>query len=245
MSACMTNWTKVQYRSCNAVSRLKQDPLALKFGTKPMRADGLLTNTPRSSTMKVGNLLLAATLAVVAHLAHAQPQTTVDVTKGMGNAAVAATSTVTAAVVAIERDTRTVTLKESSGRVFQVQVGDEARNFDQLKVGDIVTMEYRKAISLSLEKTSGPRSATQQIVENRAAPGEKPGGTIGREVTVMADVISVNAKAKTVTLKGPQGNTVDVIVEDPAQMKNIRKGDQVKVVYTEAIAIAVTPGASQ
>ena len=55
----------------------------------------------------------------------------------------------------------------------------------------------------------------------------KPGGTIGREITVMADVVAVNAKAKTVTLKGPQGNTVDVIVEDPEQMKNIRKGDQV------------------
>jgi hypothetical protein len=195
--------------------------------------------------MKVVNFLLAATLALAAHGALAQPQTSVDVSKGMGNASVAATSTVTATVVAIAPATRTVTLKEKSGRVFEVQVGEEARNFDQLKVGDIVTMEYRKAISLSLEKTSGPRSATQQIIEKRAAPGEKPGGTIGREVTVMADVISVNAKSKTVVLKGPEGNTVDVIVEDPEQMKHIRKGDQVKVVYTEAIAISVTPGASQ
>jgi hypothetical protein len=195
--------------------------------------------------MKVGNLLLAATLAVAAHLALAQPQTSVDVTKGMGHATVAATSTVKATVVAIEPATRTVTLKEKSGRVFQVQVGEEARNFDQLKVGDFVTMEYRKAMSLSLEKTSGPRSATERVIEERSAPGAKPGGTIGKEVTVIADVMAVNAKAKTVTLKGPQGNTVDVIVEDPEQMKNIRKGDQVKVVYTEAIAISVTPGTSQ
>jgi hypothetical protein len=48
-----------------------------------------------------------------------------------------------------------------------------------------------------------------------------------------------------VTLKGPQGNTVDVIVEDPEQMKNIRKGDQVEVVYTEAVAISVTPGTNK
>jgi hypothetical protein len=38
---------------------------------------------------------------------------------------------------------------------------------------------------------------------------------------------------------------VDVIVEDPEQMKNIRKGDQVQVVYTEAVAISVTPGMSK
>ena len=42
----------------------------------------------------------------------------------------------------------------------------------------------------------------------------------------------MNAKAKT---------AVDVIVEDPEQMKNVRKGDQVEVVYTEAVAISVTP----
>jgi hypothetical protein len=226
------------------VSRLKQDPLVMMFRMSHVRMWTALILS-RSTTMKIGNWLLVVTLAVVAHPALAQPQTSVDVTKGMGNASVTATSTVTATIVAIAPATRTVTLKERSGRVFEVEVGEEARNFDQLKVGDIVTMEYRKAMSLSLEKTNGPRSATQQLVEKRAAPGEKPGGTIGREVTVIADVVSVNAKAKSVTLKGPQGNTVDVVVEDPEQMKNIRKGDQVKVVYTEAIAISVSPGASQ
>ncbi|CAB3755745.1 hypothetical protein [Paraburkholderia solisilvae] len=195
--------------------------------------------------MKVGKLLYTAAVAMAAQLACAQPQTSVDVTKAPGKATVAATATVTATVVAIERDTRTVTLKDGKGKVFEVEVGEEARNLDQLKVGDIVTTEYRQAISLSLEKTSGPRSETQRMIEQRAALGAKPGGTVGREVTVMADVVSINAKAKSVTLKGPQGNTVDVIVEDPEQLKNIRKGDQVKVVYTEAIAISVSPGATQ
>jgi hypothetical protein len=199
----------------------------------------------RSAKMKVGKLLFTATVAVAAHLALAQPQTSVDVVKEPGKAMVAATATVTATVVAIQRDTRVVTLKDGKGKVFEVEVGDEARNFDQLKVGDIVTTQYRQAISLSLQKTSGPRSATQQLIEQRSEPGAKPGGTIGREVTVIADVVAVNAKAKSVTLKGPQGNTMDVIVEDPEQLKNIRKGDQVKAVYTEAIAISVTPGATQ
>ncbi|CAB3746124.1 hypothetical protein LMG29542_00130 [Paraburkholderia humisilvae] len=193
----------------------------------------------------LGKLLFTVAVTMAAQLAYAQPQTSVDVTKAPGQATVAATATVTATVVAIERDTRTVTLKDGKGKVFEVEVGEEARNLDQLKVGDIVTTEYKRAISLSLEKTSGPRSETQRLIEERTAPGAKPGGTVGHEVTVIADVVSVNAKAKSVTLKGPKGNTVDVIVEDPEQMKNIRKGDQVKVVYTEAIAISVQPGANQ
>ncbi len=191
--------------------------------------------------MKVKKLLVIAALAMMACPALAQPQTSVEVTKGTDKATVTGTTTVKATVVAIDPTTRTVTLKDKRGRVVEVQVGEEARNFDQLKVGDLVTTEYREAMSLSLTKTTGVRSATQRQMEQRSAPGAKPGGTIGREITVMADVVAVSAKAKTVTLKGPQGNIVDVIVEDPEQMKNIHKGDQVEIVYTEAIAISVTP----
>jgi hypothetical protein len=169
----------------------------------------------------------------------------VVVTKGAESATVTGTKTVTAKVVAIDSTTRTVTLKDKKGRVVEVQVGEEARNFDQLKIGDVVTTEYRESMSLSLTKASGPRSASERTIEQRSAPGAKPGGTIGREVTIMADVVAVNPKTETVTLKGPQGNTVEVIVQDPEQMKNIRKGDQVQVVYTEALAISVTPSASK
>jgi len=194
--------------------------------------------------MKTRIFLVMAAVAMMARPALAQPQTSVEVTKGAGTATVTGTAKVTATVVEIDPATRTVTLKDKNGHIVDVEVGEEARNFGQLKVGDVVTIEYREAMSLSLSKTSGPRSASERTMEQRSSPGAKPGGTIGREITVMADVLAVNAKAKTVTLKGPH-NTVDVIVEDPEQMKNIRKGDQVQVVYTEAVAISVTPGMSK
>ena len=194
--------------------------------------------------MKTQIFLVMAAVAMMARPALAQPQTSVEVTKGAGTATVTGTAKVTATVVEIDPATRTATLKDKKGHIVDVEVGEEARNFDQLKVGDVVTTEYREAMSLSLSKTSGPRSASERTMEQRSSPGAKPGGTIGREITVMADVVAVNAKAKTVTLKGPH-NTVDVIVEDPEQMKNIRKGDQVQVVYTEAVAISVTPGMSK
>jgi hypothetical protein len=193
--------------------------------------------------MKLKHLLVMAAIAMTLSAASAQPQTSVEVTRDADKATVVGTHTTAATIVAIEPDTRTVTLKDKKGRVFELEVGDEARNFDQLKVGDVVTAQYQEAISLSLTKTSGTRSAAQTTTEQRSAPGQKPGGTVGREITVMADILAVDPKTNTVILKGPQGNEVDVIVQDPEQMKNIRKGDQVQVVYTEALAISVTPGA--
>jgi Cu/Ag efflux protein CusF len=53
--------------------------------------------------------------------------------------------------------------------------------------------------------------------------------------------VAVNPQTRKVTVKGPQGNTVDLMVENPDTLKNIKKGDQVEAVYTEALAISVEP----
>ena len=60
-------------------------------------------------------------------------------------------------------------------------------------------------------------------------------------MTVVADVESVNTQDKVVTLRGPEGNVVDLKIEDPEQLKRIKKGDHIKAVYTEALAIKVEP----
>ena len=57
----------------------------------------------------------------------------------------------------------------------------------------------------------------------------------------MANVTAVNAKEKYITLLGPKGNSVDLAVEDPGQLKLVKVGDQVEAVYTEAMAITVEP----
>lgn len=191
--------------------------------------------------MKKLALMGMAILGLALQTAVAQPETTVDVQRSQGQATATGTATVKATVVAIDRGTRTVTLKTTKGKTVQLIVGEEARNFDQLAVGDVVTAQYREAVSLSLTKASGPPTATERATEERAAPGAKPGGVVGREVTVTADVVAVNAANKTVTLKGPKGNQLDLLVEDPGQLKSVKKGDRVQVVYTEAMAISVEP----
>ena len=88
---------------------------------------------------------------------------------------------------------------------------------------------------------SSTASATGGETMKRAEPGQKPGGEAVRKVTVLADVVNVDAKKKLVTIKGPAGNLVDLQVEDPAQLKNIKKGDQVQALYSESRAVKVEP----
>jgi hypothetical protein len=189
---------------------------------------------------------LAIPLAVLLWMpamSQAQPDVKVDVARTPGQAVATGTAKVTATITAIDTATRNVTLKTTSGNVMDMMVGEDARNFDQLRVGDKVTMEYKEALTVSLKKGNGSTTLQERDISERAAPGAKPGGTMGREVTVVAQVVNVNKDAQLVTVKGPRGRVVDLHVEDPEQMKDVKKGDRVQAVYTEAVAIAVTPAA--
>jgi Cu/Ag efflux protein CusF len=172
--------------------------------------------------------------------AHAQTSST-SVTTDPGKIGVSKTVTMTATVVSIDMGSRDLLLIDSQGKMHQVNVSDQARNLDQVKVGDKVTAEYTEAISLQLKKrgtVGGPPASAQQAMI-RSPAGTKPGGAVGRKVTAFATVVTVNSAKQLVTLRGPLGNEYDVQVLDPAQLQTIKKGDEVEVVYTEAVAISV------
>ena len=187
--------------------------------------------------------VILAALITVSPLAQAQkpPASSATVVSSEpGKAVIASTVEATATVVAIDKATRTVTL-QGPQRTFDIVAGDEVRNFDQIRIGDNVTAKYVEALSLELKKTKAPLDAKGTAAITRAAPGARPGGAAGREITFVADVVDVDQAKSTISLKGPSGNVVDLKVQNPDQFKVVKKGDQVEAVYTQAIAVAVTP----
>lgn len=148
---------------------------------------------------------------------------------------------VTATVTAIDNASRVVRLKGTGGRTIDVVAGEEVRNFDQIKVGDKVVAQYIQALTLELKKGPGIRKRTEREAVARADPGERPAGAVGRQVTIVADVVDVNREKKLITLKGPKGNIIDLKVQNPEHFNVVKKGDQVEAVYTEAVALSVEP----
>lgn len=146
-----------------------------------------------------------------------------------------------ALVTAIDKATRTITLKGPEGRSFDVVAGDAVKNFAQIKVNDEVVVEYIRALTLEVKKGGGPRERVDSSDAVRAKPGEKPGVAVGRQVTIIADVIDVNPKDKTITVKGPKGNIVELEVKNPEHFKVVKKGDQIEANYVEAVALSVEP----
>ena len=146
---------------------------------------------------------------------------------------------ITATITAIDKSTRDVTLKGPEGKLVTVTAGPEVKNFDKLKVGDKVDLQYLEALTLELKKGGGMIvGRTEKAGAASAMPGEKPAAGAGRQVTIVADVVALDPAKQIVTLKGPQ-RTVDLRIPDPEQFKRIAKGDQVEAKYTQAVALTV------
>ncbi len=191
-------------------------------------------------------IILGATLFCAATLpALAQTKPAADAAvlaaSAPGQATIAASVSVSASVEAIDKASRKVTLKGPKGNLNTVTAGPDVRNFDQIKVGDIVTVRYVEALTLTLKKDGKElRSMTETPGAARAAAGERPAGVVANRTEVTANVIAVDAKTQTVTLRGPT-QTVELKVPDAGQFKLIKVGDQIQAVYTEAVALSVDP----
>jgi hypothetical protein len=147
--------------------------------------------------------------------------------------------TLTGTVEAVDLANRVVTIKGSKGRTVELKVGEEAKNLDQVKVGDKVVAKYYESIAFRMKKPGEAEGTTTEQAVARAKPGEVPAGVVANQVTVTATIMDISPKKTYVTLKGPEGKTVDVKVMDPKNIEGLKVGDQVVITYTQALAIAL------
>ena len=152
------------------------------------------------------------------------------------------TVTGTAVVQAIDQNTREVTLKGENGNVVTFVAGDQVRNLSQVRVGDTVRTTYTESLALEVRRVDGgsPDLSATTAVE-RAAPGEKPAGTVARTVVVSAAIVAIDRTNNTVTLSGPSGNTRVFPVRNPKNLENVQVGDLVYATYTQSLGLSIDP----
>lgn len=145
----------------------------------------------------------------------------------------------TGTVKAVDLEKKNVTIEGSGGRTVMVNAKN-ARNLDQVKVGDKVNLEYIEELALFVRKSDAPPSATAAQMVALAPKGQKPAGLMAETTELTGSVESTDAKARTIAVKGPAGNVrtfkVDKAVKNFGQIK---KGDQVVLRFTEAVALSV------
>jgi Cu/Ag efflux protein CusF len=145
----------------------------------------------------------------------------------------------TATVESINYGDRQVTLKTPDGMTETFKVGKEARNFDQVKVGDQVNMTYLESFVVYVQKAGGPPAGGAATVMVRAPKGAMPGGVVANTIDLKAKIDAVDPQKHTVTVTGALGHMRTMHVDPKVNLADLKPGDDVTVRYTEAFAINV------
>jgi hypothetical protein len=153
---------------------------------------------------------------------------------------------VTATVEAINHETRDVTLRRSDGEIISFVASEDARNLDQVKVGDIVNAEYIESVSVEVVANEGyePDAGEMQAMA-RTKKGEMPGVAAIDTQIATATVEEINIEANTFKLRGPDGTINEYVARNPENLKRAKVGDLVIFTVTTAVAISVEAAPSE
>lgn len=151
--------------------------------------------------------------------------------------------TSTTDVVSVDHAARTVTLRREDGSLFTLQVGQAARNFDQIAAGDKVRVRYEERLTASLRPAGDTaQPATGAVAADRTAAGEKPGGAVGVAVTVRVKIESIDLERDIVVFSLASGELVAHRVSTSAGrefVKGLKLGDVVQLDYSQGLALSV------
>ena len=147
---------------------------------------------------------------------------------------------ITAEVLAIDKANRVLTLLGPEENVVDIEVGEEARNFDQIKVGDQLSVKYYESVAIYIGAVGTQPKVDAGLVAVRADEGEMPGASAVGAVDMSASIIGIDKKKRTLTLKLPDGSVRTTDVDEAVQVfDTLRVGDTIHARVTKAIAISV------
>jgi len=148
--------------------------------------------------------------------------------------------TVSAVVEVIDHETRIVTVRKPDGEAITFTASDEARNLDQVDVGDVLIAEYVETVSIKVVANDGMEADAAAVsAMARTEEGEMPGFAAMDASVTTATVEEINLENNTFKLKGPDGRINEYVARNPENLKRAMVGDLVVITVSEAIAITV------
>jgi len=153
----------------------------------------------------------------------------------------------TATVTAVDMERHLVTIQGPQGNIAVIQVTDQVKNLPQVKIGDVVDIQYYRSAIAELVKVDKNTTLDTTVsgAKMTRPEGDKPGGAIGLQVKRRAEVMFVDPIQKFITFLSPDRGLRKISLENSPELqhylKELKKGDIVEVTYTEAMAISLEP----
>jgi Cu/Ag efflux protein CusF len=194
---------------------------------------------PRIRSGRIVALAGALALVAATTLAAAAEETAAPEELGAGSERI----TLTGTIQQIDYDDREITVIGPSDEVRTLAVSEQVRRFDELRVGDEITVDYEIGVTVSMvplrEGQRLSRAEFAAFEEQRTGEDELPGGVAVAYTEVMATVEKLDRDTRRVTLRGPH-RTVTLTAHPDIDLDRVEEGDQVIAAVEEIIAVEVT-----
>jgi hypothetical protein len=160
-------------------------------------------------------------------------------TKGVPGGTVAGTREVRATVTAIDLATRQVSLVTTEGKKTTVKCSPEVRNFDQLRVGDVVKARITEEMTVAMATAATPETPSVTGSRELAPKGAEPGVGMAETQQYTARIIAMDLKKRQVTLRFPEGSERTFAVRRDVNMDPRQVGELVAFKVAMAMAVSV------
>ncbi len=132
-----------------------------------------------------------------------------------------------------------------SGMLISMIVGPQVQRLNEIHPGDHVFATYYQALAAQVVNVfSSSNPPFQGVTVDRRDTAERPGGLVTRVRRGRVVITAVDPSTNTISFVGPN-NMVRTVSPKNSEVqsfiRNLKVGDQVDIVYEEALAISVVP----
>jgi len=148
------------------------------------------------------------------------------------------TVTLSGTVATVDHAKRVVNIKKADGKFETIDVPAGATRFDELKVGDKVSVTYNNNVSARL-KPPGEAAVDTGTSATTAGQQARPGGTAAVQRTMTVTVDSIDKNASSMTFAGPNGWKYSRQIVDQDVFDKVKVGDKVDITWNTDLTVAV------
>jgi hypothetical protein len=146
-------------------------------------------------------------------------------------------------ITTINKETREISIIGSKGELHTITAGEEVKRFDDIEVGDVVTLDFYEYVKAEFREPTAEELEEPLVViaeEGKADLDMPPGAAVGAVVKAVVTIQVINLPFMYVNIQGPQGNFTTIQMEDKDLIQKLRVGQVVILTYAEAIAVTLT-----
>jgi hypothetical protein len=150
--------------------------------------------------------------------------------------------TVRGTVEAVDPALRVVRIRGTQGNVVTLDVPASITRFNEVRVGDVVTVAYYDVVNIRPKDPGEPAVDTIAEPTTTRTPGTLPGATVAKQRVATVTITAWDAATGTVTFTGPKGQSYTRRVADtldPAVRQRLQVGDRADITWTEAVRLSV------